>query len=124
MNRFFASHKVLLLVSVLGMSIVDARARVLTSSLESIQSQEELTKVVASLDAALFDAYNRCDLEKFSSFFVDDVELPEIPISACRSDATDSLMPGCNIHPIECSSFVVYKHVCYVVLGVPGQFST
>jgi hypothetical protein len=23
------------------------------------------------LDAALFDPYNRCDLEKFSSFFVD-----------------------------------------------------
>lgn len=43
-------------------------------SLESIKSQEELDKVITSLDAALFDAYNRCDLEKFSSFFVDDVE--------------------------------------------------
>ena len=43
-------------------------------ALESVKSQEELNKVVASLDAALFDAYNRCDLEKFSSFFANDVE--------------------------------------------------
>ena len=43
-------------------------------SLESIKSQEELDKVMASLDSALFDAYNRCDLEKFNSFFADDVE--------------------------------------------------
>jgi hypothetical protein len=43
-------------------------------SLENIKSQEELDKAIAALDAALFDSYNRCDLEKFSSFFVDDVE--------------------------------------------------
>jgi Domain of unknown function (DUF4440) len=29
---------------------------------------------LAALDAALFDSYNRCDLKKFESFFVDDVE--------------------------------------------------
>jgi ketosteroid isomerase-like protein len=43
-------------------------------SVDSIKSQEELDKVVASLDSALFDSYNRCDLAKFSSFFADDVE--------------------------------------------------
>jgi hypothetical protein len=43
-------------------------------SLESIKSQAELEKAIASLDSALFDSYNRCDLEKFSSFFVEDVE--------------------------------------------------
>ncbi len=42
--------------------------------LDKIQNQQELDKAVAALDAALFDSYNRCDLEKFSSFFVDDVE--------------------------------------------------
>jgi hypothetical protein len=42
--------------------------------LESIKSQAELDKAIGSLDAALFDSYNRCDLEKFSSFFVEDVE--------------------------------------------------
>jgi hypothetical protein len=29
-------------------------------SLESIQSQAELDKTIAALDAALFDVYNRC----------------------------------------------------------------
>ena len=43
-------------------------------SLESIQSQAELDKAITTLDAALFDSYNRCDLEKFATFFVDDVE--------------------------------------------------
>jgi ketosteroid isomerase-like protein len=42
--------------------------------LESIQSQAELDKAITTLDAALFDSYNRCDLEKFATFFVDDVE--------------------------------------------------
>ena len=42
--------------------------------LEAIKSQAELDKAVAALDAALFDSYNRCDLEKFASFFAKDVE--------------------------------------------------
>jgi len=122
MQKIFTA-KTFLLFAVFALCCIRADAQGVPG-LENINSQAELDQAITTLDAALFDAYNRCDLEKFSSFFVDDVELPEIPISACRSDATDSLMPGCNIHPIECSSFVVYKHVCYVVLGVPGQFST
>jgi len=43
-------------------------------SLESIQSQAELDKTITTLDAALFDAYNRCDLEKFASFIAENVE--------------------------------------------------
>ena len=43
-------------------------------SLDKIQNQEELDRAGAALDAALFDSYNKCDLEKFASFFVDDVE--------------------------------------------------
>jgi len=31
-------------------------------------------KAIASLDAALFDSYNRCDLETFGAFFTGDVE--------------------------------------------------
>jgi hypothetical protein len=42
--------------------------------LENIQSQAELDKAITALDAALFDSYNRCDLEKFASFFVENVE--------------------------------------------------
>ena len=35
---------------------------------------DTLFRTIAALDAALFDAYNRCDLEKFGAFFIDDVE--------------------------------------------------
>ena len=42
--------------------------------LDKIQNQQELDKVGAALDTALFDSYNKCDLAKFESFFVDDVE--------------------------------------------------
>ena len=42
--------------------------------LDKIQSQQELDRVGAALDAALFDSYNKCDLDKFASYFVDDVE--------------------------------------------------
>src|SRR5215470_8369811 len=41
---------------------------------EKIQSQAELDKAVIALDKALFDSYNKCDLEKFSSFFTENVE--------------------------------------------------
>jgi hypothetical protein len=33
-----------------------------------------LFRTIASLDSALFDSYNRCDLPRFASFFVDSVE--------------------------------------------------
>lgn len=35
---------------------------------------DELFRRVTALDSALFDAYNTCDLEKFGSFFTEDVE--------------------------------------------------
>lgn len=43
-------------------------------ALPDIQSQEDLDKTMAALDAAFFDAYNKCDLVKFKSFLADDVE--------------------------------------------------
>src|SRR5688572_19231452 len=35
---------------------------------------EELARTIAALDAAVFDAFNRCDLETFGSYFAEDVE--------------------------------------------------
>jgi ketosteroid isomerase-like protein len=35
---------------------------------------DDLFKTVAALDTALFDAYNKCDLEKFASLLADDLE--------------------------------------------------
>lgn len=43
-------------------------------SLESIQNQEELNQTILALDTALFDAYNKCDLDKFAALIADDVE--------------------------------------------------
>ena len=42
--------------------------------LDKIQNQEELNKAITALDAALFDAYNKCDLVKFGSFIDENVE--------------------------------------------------
>jgi len=63
----------LLLFSILAFCGHHATAQAVPA-LESIQSQAELDKAIASLDTALFDSYNRCDLKKFASFFTDDVE--------------------------------------------------
>ena len=65
MNKLF-----FLLLPIIALCTVRANAQ----ALQSIKSQEELNKVVAALDAALFDSYNRCDLEKNATFFADDVE--------------------------------------------------
>ena len=42
--------------------------------LDKIQNQEELERTLTALDAALFDAYNRCDLQKFASLIDDNIE--------------------------------------------------
>src|SRR5208282_3736701 len=69
----FRVSKGLLLMSLLVLFAGQAGAQAVPS-LQDIKSQAELDKAIASLDAALFDSYNRCELEKFASFFVEDVE--------------------------------------------------
>src|SRR6202795_4865439 len=73
MRAVFAATRILLLFALfnLGFCRVNAQA---VPALDKINSQAELDKTLTMLDAALFDAYNRCDLDKFASFFVDDVE--------------------------------------------------
>jgi ketosteroid isomerase-like protein len=78
-------------------------------SLESIQNQAELDKVIMALDLALFDAYNRCDLQAFSSFLADDVEFyhdqggvtlgnanltASVKKNICGGDVRRELVPG------------------------------
>ena len=72
MNRLF-SPRTLLFLLLLAIFVPRAGAQAVLS-LDNIKSQAELDKAIAALDGALFDSYNRCDLEKFSSFFADDVE--------------------------------------------------
>jgi ketosteroid isomerase-like protein len=73
MKMFHAVPRILLLLLLLALLAGAAGAQAVPA-LENIKSQAELDKVITALDAALFDSYNRCDLEKFASFFVDDVE--------------------------------------------------
>ena len=72
MKRLFSS-RLLVCLFLLAICVPRAGAQAVPS-LDNIKSQGELDKAVAALDAALFDSYNRCDLEKFSSFFAEDVE--------------------------------------------------
>ena len=67
------SLRTLLFLSLIAICVPRTAAQSV-SSLDNIKSQAELDKAIATLDAALFDSYNRCDLEKFASFFADDVE--------------------------------------------------
>src|SRR5246127_5370122 len=85
-------HKMLLVLPLLASFAGRAEAQAVPS-LESIQSQAELDKAITALDAALFDAYNRCDLEKFASFFVDDVEFyhDQGGVTLGKGDLTDSI---------------------------------
>jgi hypothetical protein len=47
---------------------------VLVPASASAQGEGQLFKTLASLDEAVFDAYNKCELNKFRTLFVDDVE--------------------------------------------------
>jgi ketosteroid isomerase-like protein len=62
-------------------------------ALDKIQNQEELNRAITALDAALFDSYNHCDLDKFASFFVDDVEFyhDQGGVTLGRAALTDSV---------------------------------
>jgi hypothetical protein len=42
--------------------------------LDKIQNQADLDRTLTALDAALFDAYNKCELDKFASFVDENVE--------------------------------------------------
>ena len=63
------------IIALLSFAVLAGRASAqAVPAFDDIKSQEELNKAIATLDAALFDAYNRCDLEKFASFMDDNVE--------------------------------------------------
>jgi hypothetical protein len=92
MKRLFALSRMALFLPIVALLIARVEAQAVPS-LENIKSQEELDKAIASLDAVLFDSYNRCDLEKFSSFFVEDVEFyhDQGGVTLGREKLTDSV---------------------------------
>ena len=56
----------------LAFSLVVASAGAETR--RGLPPEDELYRTIATLDAAVFDAFNHCELEKFGSFFVERVE--------------------------------------------------
>ena len=87
-----AGMRMLLVLAILALFAGWAEAQAVPP-LEDIQSQAELDKAITTLDAALFDAYNRCDLEKFASFFVENVEFyhDQGGVTLGRAALTDSI---------------------------------
>jgi ketosteroid isomerase-like protein len=77
---------------------------------------DALFQTIQSLDAQLFDAYNRCDLEKFGSFLTEDLEFYHDKTGLARSGkalvegvknnicgkVTRDLVPGTlEVYPIK-----------------------
>ena len=73
MKVSFALPRILWQLPLLFLLLAQAGAQAI-QSLESIKSQAELDRTGAALDAALFDSFNHCDLEKFGKFLTENVE--------------------------------------------------
>jgi Domain of unknown function (DUF4440) len=69
MKKFSA----LLLVVLLSGGFVPGDAQAVPA-LDTIKSQEELTRTITALDKQLFDAYNTCNIEKLGTLVADDLE--------------------------------------------------
>ncbi len=108
MRILLKSPKIVLLFT-LFMSIAVRMQGQSIPAFDDIKSQAELDKAGAVLDTALFDAYNRCDLQKFSSFLDDNVEFyhdrggvtlgkekltESVKNNICGGDTRRELVPG------------------------------
>ena len=70
MKKLFDLRNIILFVPLLSLQTPQAIAQ----AQQAKAPPDELFRTIASLDAALFDAYNRCDVEKFASLIADDLE--------------------------------------------------
>ncbi len=71
MTRLFAKSCCLMLLaasSAIAQTLADAPAK------KTKDTPEELFRRVESMDRALFDAFNTCDLKKLESFFIPELE--------------------------------------------------
>jgi ketosteroid isomerase-like protein len=62
--------RMLLILPLLAASMTQAHAQ----PPQSKEDHDKLFQTIEALDAQLFDAYNKCDLEKLGSFFTEDLE--------------------------------------------------
>lgn len=89
MNKVAALGRTLLLLPLLAATRVSFSAQ----SAQNTKQPDELYRTIEAQDAALFDSYNKCELEKFSSFFVDDVEFyhDQGGVTLGKKDLTESV---------------------------------
>jgi hypothetical protein len=89
MNKLFALPTTLLLLTLLSVSGVWVQAQ----SPQGPTPPDELFRTIAALDGALFEAFNGCDLEKFNSFFVDNLEFyhDQDGLTVGRQNVTDAV---------------------------------
>ena len=69
MSKQFRPNMLVLLL-ILAAPLADVGAQ----SAKPITAHDALLRTMESLDSAVFDAYNRCDLEKFGGYFSPDIE--------------------------------------------------
>ncbi len=70
MKKLSARPRLLLLLPLLSLLVVPAEAQAQPSP----APKDELFRTIAALDAEAFDAFNSCNLEKFGSFFTEELE--------------------------------------------------
>ena len=69
-NRLVTSASLVMLFLILFSSTTLVRAQ----SKNDSPASKEIYDRIASLDAAMFDAYNKCDIDKVGTFFTEDLE--------------------------------------------------
>jgi ketosteroid isomerase-like protein len=107
MIKWLAMQRIALVLPLLCATALCGQQKV--PSLDEIKSQADLDKAITALDAALFEAYNHCDLKTFDSLLSDDVEFyhdqggvtlgrekltESIKNNICTGDTQRVLVPG------------------------------
>ena len=126
----FRKHAMYLLAGAVTLSMLTTGYRSARAA-ESRLSADELRRKITSLDIALFDAYNRCDLKSFERFLADDLELyhdqdglvlgrqrliDNVKRYVCGGDVLRELVPGTlRVHRIEgygaiCTGMHRFRH--------------
>lgn len=70
MKNILNLRQALLLLCLLALPV----ARLHAQPPQSKEEHDKLFNTIAKLDAEMFDAYNKCDLEKIGTFFTEDLE--------------------------------------------------
>lgn len=131
--KHFAARSALLLVALLLLPTL----RVVAQNRQGAPAPEELSRTLAALDGALFDSFNRCELEKFATFFVDDVEfyhdkggltpsrkslVESIKNNICGKVRRETVAESIEVHPIPGYGAVqMGVHRFYELNAQPGS---